>query len=714
MTSERDTLESGGSSIRCTRIDVTITDKAFLDFLNDCYDILEDDETIANYIKILDNDLTRYAYDDLYDMYNQMLREMRNIIRELERSYSGDIVVSLYVGSRNRLLRVEISADLSMNRDRVRIRGSLDFGESAQDRWALQMTITEGSYRDSMRVIWDYRERSNGIENTITFTPDNGRPSSIRSTYSPDRGGFTLSIDDGWSDTSMSGVFTKTDDGGFRLSLNDIINNSYSDESLSLDIRVEPGAGIRRVDFVNIDRWDAEVLESFVAYLEPLFGGDHGDTTAPAPSIWLSGNGGDVYIPHYSEITFIPDTTGVWEIFTWDNASSDPYLELLDSSRSMIAWDDDSGGDYNAYMAVHLEAGTRYTIVARFWGGGSGSYMLTVLPPTDDGGDGGGGSPERRPVIGLATNSMAGNFSSHISQGMMYYAHDNDYAEIILLDADFNMYLQVEQIETFVAMGVDGIVIMPINLDVLMLAGISGVSHHLPVVIVTDIELPEDILRLWDNAIVVGTDPVEFGEVQAQLAIDAWWSGEIRDRNGDGVMQHLIMQGNLNSHFAVGRTEGNQRELDSGSNKVPSQELDIQSADWNPDIASDITQSWLRQYGDSVDVILCNNDSMAFGASDVVMASGLDIPVIGIDAIPYAVDRIADGVMFGSVLRCPWDHARIAVDLIVNQAHGRDWFHGNEWGNRYSATENKVMVMPVPITIENILLARISYFNCGA
>ena len=94
----------------------------------------------------------------------------------------------------------------------------------------------------------------------------------------------------------------------------------------------------------------------------------------------LRGGGGEIRINRSDEIEFTPDTSGGWVISTSNNGGSDPYLELYDSRGNYLAYDDDSGGDYNALMIVILNAGETYTIHAGFYNSGEGTYMLNVAP----------------------------------------------------------------------------------------------------------------------------------------------------------------------------------------------------------------------------------------------------------------------------------------------------------------------------------------------
>lgn len=378
ITSEREKIDSGGSSVNSTKIEIAFTEEALFTMLNDYIELFEDEDVLTQYTKILDKDFLRDGFMDLNNEYNRAMKELKDQLRDFERRLSGDISITMFVGSRNRLLRAEINADMRYEKERVRIKATFDFGASAQDRWTVNLSVSLDNDRISFKGVWDYRERSNSIENTITLTPDNGEPLVLKSTWSPDRGNFTLSYNDGWNENELSGVFT-TSDKGFRLSFDNLwdANTNYLERVLKLDIRAETGAQSKRVDFINIDRWDEVFLERIGGMMENFGVGGVTEVVPSFPGISLSEYGGEIRIMRDTELTFTPAESGHWIFMTYDNGDSDPYLELFDSYGSHIDSDDDSGGDFNAFMIVYLDAGYTYTIYAGFYGE-PGSYTLAV------------------------------------------------------------------------------------------------------------------------------------------------------------------------------------------------------------------------------------------------------------------------------------------------------------------------------------------------
>jgi len=96
----------------------------------------------------------------------------------------------------------------------------------------------------------------------------------------------------------------------------------------------------------------------------------------------IPGTGGEFNVqgPGSTEFIFVPNQSGLWEISTFYNGDSDPYLELYGGDfGGLITEDDDSNGAGNAIILWVLDGGAEYKINARFYSDtDAGSYTLTV------------------------------------------------------------------------------------------------------------------------------------------------------------------------------------------------------------------------------------------------------------------------------------------------------------------------------------------------
>ena len=93
-----------------------------------------------------------------------------------------------------------------------------------------------------------------------------------------------------------------------------------------------------------------------------------------------------------SEVTtyeITADVTGLWVITTKENGNDDPYIELYDDRDNLLADDDDSADDNNAFILAYLEEGETYVVLADFYDSPESGYTLVIKKPIQLPGSGG-------------------------------------------------------------------------------------------------------------------------------------------------------------------------------------------------------------------------------------------------------------------------------------------------------------------------------------
>jgi ribose transport system substrate-binding protein len=100
--------------------------------------------------------------------------------------------------------------------------------------------------------------------------------------------------------------------------------------------------------------------------------------------------------------------------------------------------------------------------------------------------------------------------------------------------------------------------------------------------------------------------------------------------------------------------------------------LDYQSADWDTQKANEIMSAFLTRFGDSISCVHCANDSIAFGALEALRAEGLagEIPIMGFDGTPQAVELVDKGEMTATVFTNPYWGGGITMALAYHAAIG--------------------------------------------
>jgi predicted nucleic acid-binding Zn ribbon protein len=266
-TSERVSITTQGNSVNTTRVQFEFSMNDIYDLLNDLFRILERDENFRRSLSVRNE-----------RFYHDLMRMLRMGISDIRRYATGDIELTFYIGSRNRLVRMSLEADLLIDRERLTVRMNGDFGLSSTDTWMIDFIASERNYTESANVRWSFAEIGGRYEHTLTVTA-NQETATLRSVWRPQNGAFTLSadyIENRWDwitgrtertpvTHSVSGVFNRQPNNGFNLVFDDF--GFDFDRSASLTIAASPGARFDPPrEFINIDRWD----EVFVDRVDQL------------------------------------------------------------------------------------------------------------------------------------------------------------------------------------------------------------------------------------------------------------------------------------------------------------------------------------------------------------------------------------------------------------------------------------------------------------
>lgn len=202
------------------------------------------------------------------------------------------------------------------------------------------------------------------------------------------------------------------------------------------------------------------------------------------------------------------------------------------------------------------------------------------------------------------------------------------------------------------------------------------------------------------------------------MVYDAWTADSSKlDKNGDGVLQYVLLQGNVAQQNAIYRTAAI-NELFEGwaaDGTMKTEQLDIQDGNWSSDKGKDVMDAWNVKFGDEIEAVLCNNDTMAMGAIESLKTAGAfddgNSPIVyGINGIPDVWEMIEDDYMAGTVLTSPYREAKIIIDMAKNLTAGKEALDGTEY--HYGEFGKDVRVDDVAITKETLKIAQDDYAAC--
>lgn len=193
-----------------------------------------------------------------------------------------------------------------------------------------------------------------------------------------------------------------------------------------------------------------------------------------------------------------------------------------------------------------------------------------------------------------------------------------------------------------------------------------------------------DSIKNYGNARFVGTTPADAGVMQGDIIKDLWTRHPEFDRNRDGKFQYIMIQANLDNPEALARTQYSvKRARESG---VPMQQVgETLLCGWDKDQAREAMLLMFPAYRDTVEIVISNNDSMALGAISAMNESGYNlpggdrsrfIPVIGVDALPEAIEAIRQGIMSATVIQNAEGMGNAVAAMLLNALNGKDFLEG--------------------------------------
>ncbi|MCI5840103.1 MAG: galactose ABC transporter substrate-binding protein [Peptoniphilaceae bacterium] len=256
--------------------------------------------------------------------------------------------------------------------------------------------------------------------------------------------------------------------------------------------------------------------------------------------------------------------------------------------------------------------------------------------------------------------------------------------ELSFQDAGGDMGTQTDQINNVLAQGVDGILLNIVDVKAAPTAISTIEAKNIPTVFFNR-DMSESIGDKTDEFLFVGTNAADAGVMQGEMLSKLWnEKSEEIDRNGNGVLDYVMLNGGVDNPEAQARTEYSVKTLEDAG--IKTNELALQDAQWETEKAKTAMDSWLQTFDKDLDVVIANNDGMAIGAITALQAVGYNtgedgatvIPVVGVDATEQAKEAIAKGTMFGTVLQDADGMAKGSLAAIKNKINGKDWIDSTD------------------------------------
>ena len=214
-------------------------------------------------------------------------------------------------------------------------------------------------------------------------------------------------------------------------------------------------------------------------------------------------------------------------------------------------------------------------------------------------------------------------------------------------------------------------------------------QEDIPVLFFNREPVREDLMQ-WEKLYYIGCNAEQSGIMQGEIVADYIKNHPEVDKNQDGKIQYILLEGEAGHQDAISRTDCSVKTImDKG---VDLEKLSYQFADWNRGQAENRMTQLISQYGSQIELVISNNDEMALGAVEAYDNSSISRdkwPVIfGIDGLDDALQAIKQGNMQGTVYNDKeaqaGEIARLAVDLFKgNSLDGHNLDEGKYYVSPY-------------------------------
>lgn len=265
--------------------------------------------------------------------------------------------------------------------------------------------------------------------------------------------------------------------------------------------------------------------------------------------------------------------------------------------------------------------------------------------------------------VGVSMALFDDNFLTVLRNGMSDYAKSKDGVTLQIEDAQNDVGKQLNQIQNFIASGVDAIVVNPVDTDATVAMSQAAADAGIPLVYVN--RQPVNLDSLPEKQAFVASDEKESGTLEAQEVC------RLLKEQGKTEANIVVMMGELSNQAARQRTQDIKDVIatpDCGFMKI----VEEQTANWSRTQGADLMTNWITA-GLKFDAVIANNDEMAIGAIQALKGSGRDmgdVIVAGIDATQDGLAAMKAGDLDVTVFQNAAGQGQGALDAALKLAKG--------------------------------------------
>lgn len=265
--------------------------------------------------------------------------------------------------------------------------------------------------------------------------------------------------------------------------------------------------------------------------------------------------------------------------------------------------------------------------------------------------------------VGVSMALFDDNFLTVLRNGIQKYADDNGVG-VQIEDAQNDVAKQLDQINNFIASGVDAIIVNPVDTSATQAMTDAAAAAGVPLVYVN--RQPVNLDTLPDNQAFVASNEVDSGTLETKEVC------RLLKEAGKTEANAYVIMGELSNQAAVQRTQDILDVIGGPDCGVKINILDKQTSNWRRDEAQNLMTNWLST-GTAFDAVIANNDESAIGAIQAMKAAGIDMASVivgGVDATQDALAAMQAGDLDVTVFQNAAAQGSGSLDAAVKLAKG--------------------------------------------
>ncbi len=231
--------------------------------------------------------------------------------------------------------------------------------------------------------------------------------------------------------------------------------------------------------------------------------------------------------------------------------------------------------------------------------------------------------------------------------------------EIIRLSQNFDVQIGTEQMNTCIARGVNGIILWPLDPQAYIPGLARAKEAGIPSILINS---PMDAAANEFIVSFTGPDVYQEGEMAAESLNTAL----------EGKGSVIIIAGQAGNGTTIGRVNGFVEKLAKIGSKIVV--LDTVNADFDQQKALVASRDLITRFGDQIQGVYANDDTMARGFIDAWKEAKPGMPVpptVGINGQVDAFQSIRTGEMYSTIVQSPTEDGILAINTIAEIMDGK-------------------------------------------